>query len=256
MIKDSAFQKVITYKKYQDIYRHKSINGKKVKSIEVILARCLSIVLGVLLLLAIQQCSNTEINDIIRELTKDIAIALIGFLGFIVTGLAILTSAISNKVVNIIKNMGKIEKIERILLSFYLLGFVTATSAVALLSLYIISYFTKSINYIILFSLSVISIYHIVFILYYSVALIGNCIEIFFIINNIGEEKETKFTNEQKIKYDSFRLLALERIVLMNGDINQVKEYRRIIEEAIQSQCIDDREKEAMMLYIKEVFGE
>ena len=64
--------------------------------------------------------------------------ALIGFLGFIVTGLAILTGAISSKVVKHLQDRNKMLPLEKILLSFYLLGLISAFEILFIIFLHFI----------------------------------------------------------------------------------------------------------------------
>lgn len=72
---------------------------------------------------------HEDVNDIIGRLDSiitGIGFAMIGFLGFVVTGLAILTGAISSKIVKRLQVRKKLDALERILLSFYLLESVCA----------------------------------------------------------------------------------------------------------------------------------
>ena len=64
--------------------------------------------------------------------------ALIGFLGFIVTGLTILTGAISSKVVKHLQDRNKMLPLEKILLSFYLLGLISTFEILFIIFLHFI----------------------------------------------------------------------------------------------------------------------
>lgn len=89
-INDTSFQKIFTLKKYQDLYDFSSLECR------------ISLITTLLLNFVFVICAhyigldNTVSKYI--EMLDNIGISLIGFLGFIVTGLAILTGAISSKV--------------------------------------------------------------------------------------------------------------------------------------------------------------
>jgi hypothetical protein len=80
---------------------------------------------------------DTFINNGILFI-DNIGMALIGFLGFIVTGLAILTGAISSKVVKHLQDRNKMLPLEKILLSFYLLGLISAFEILFIIFLHFI----------------------------------------------------------------------------------------------------------------------
>ena len=215
MIKDISFNKIIKYKKYKDLYDRKTIEVKA-----ALMGACL---ISILIIICIYDNTLDNINNIFSALTKDIAIALIGFLGFTVAGLAILTGVISKKEVMIISQRNKVEVLERILLSFYLLGITTAVAIVGLFSFFIIS--SSNLNYyivevaIITFILS----YIIIFIIFYAVKLIGNCLEIFFIVNGSLLSYENKGVNVKEL-YNSYRLTALETVCLKKMEEQDVNE--------------------------------
>lgn len=235
MIRDSSFSDIIKYKKYKDLCN--------IKSIEVIVAFFSSIIFTFLLYIIISNSNYEDINNLIRSLTKDIAIALIGLLGFIVTGLAILTSAISNKLMNILREKQKIQVIERILLSFYLLGFIIGITILIQIIMYVISFISidiiKPIFYIIVFIIT----YLVVFILFYSIALIGNCVQIFNIIN-IPIKNNSLLTKDDRNLFDSFRISALEKLEFKFSDMSnneKLNEYKKVINELIED--IDNKEQ-------------
>lgn len=90
-IKDSSFKKLREMHKYKDVF--------DCSSLECRIAIIVTLILDILFAI----CSYyMGIDSIVNEcvaLFDSISISLIGFLGFIVTGLAILTGAISSKVV-------------------------------------------------------------------------------------------------------------------------------------------------------------
>lgn len=252
MIKDTSFMDMIKYKKYKDIYNFQSI--------ESIVSLVGSILITIAICTVISQTCNADVNTIIRSLTKDIGIAMIGLLGFIVAGLAILTSAITSKIMNIIKKKDKIAVIERIFLSFYLLSFITAIAIMASFFLYIISFFNSKINYGVLAIVTFIFSYLIIFIIFYSVALLGNCVQIFKIINTFDDvSNQNIISPEDKMLYDSFRITALERIVFLEErftPVQKVAEYKKVLIMLIDSECKDEIQRKHIKDYINKCFGD
>lgn len=103
--RDSSFKKIIEYKKYKDLYDFSSIECRI--SIFVVL------IMNILFRISTNESAiNEVISDYISYLDS-IGMALIGFLGFIVTGLAILTGAISSKVVKRLQERNKIQSLEK-----------------------------------------------------------------------------------------------------------------------------------------------
>lgn len=119
---DITFKNLLKYKKYKDVY--------DIKSLEVIVSFITAITMVLFIIATFKYIDLEDFNTIIRTLSQGISITLIGFIGFIVTGLAILTSAISNKLMNIIHKKKQTENIEKILISFYFLGLVVGISII------------------------------------------------------------------------------------------------------------------------------
>lgn len=249
MIKDTSFQHIKKYKKYKDIFN--------LKSIEVIVSLLSSVFLVAIILIVVNDLNYDDINNLIRTLTKDIAIALIGLLGFIVTGLAILTSAISNKLMNIVYHKKKVHVIEKILLSFYFLGLVIGVTILLDFILYIISFLNVKVNIILLSIVAFISAYLVIFILFYSIALIGNCVQIFNMIN-IPIHEDSELRKEDRQLFDSFRVSALERIVFISDSLSgaeKVEEYKKIMTILIED-LNDEEQKKILKTYLDYHLGE
>lgn len=249
MIKDSSFDDIKKYKKYRDLYDKKSI--------EFFVSLVSAIIVTILLTIIIKQTNIDDANSIIRSLTKDIAIALIGLLGFVVTGLAILTSAISNKLMNIMYQKGKVDHIKKILLSFYLLSFCIGVCILLDIFFYIISFCNSSINMYVFAIVTFICTYLSVFIIFYSIALVGNCVQIFSIINS-PIVLETKLSKEEKEIFDSFRITTIEKIVFLMDTLDpksRINMYRSTMIQLIDNNFDDDIKKAKMKKYLYEHIG-
>lgn len=252
MIKDTSFKDIMRYKKYKDVYDFKSI--------EAVVSLVGSIIITITIAIVISHANIYDVNTLIRSLTKDIGIALIGLLGFVVTGLAILTSAISNKIMNIITKKNKLEIIIRILSSFYLLSFIIASVVLLSLFFYIISFLNMDINLIFLIITTLVLSYLIIFIFFYAVSLVGNCIQIFKIINMIDDrDNNNNLSTEEKDLYNNFRIIAIERILFLIDQLSpkkRIEEYKKVISALIDEECKDELQKQRIKNYMNSLFGD
>lgn len=245
-VKDSSYKKLFELEKYKDLYDFSSLE-------------CRIAVIGVILLdIVFAVCSfSVGVDETVIKavsLLDDIGIALIGYIGFTVSALAILTGAISSKVVNIIKTRNKMVVLERILLSFYLMGIVCA--AVVLVAL--ILHFTVEIPVASIFIINLIGIsilsYFIIFILFYSVKLIGNCLELFYIVN--GYELLDEEKTDYKAIYNNYRITAIEKVNLSNTSIEKVNEYKEVVKQLIETDNRSEEEIKVLLEMHKSQFGD
>ena len=242
MIKDTSFEKIKKYRKISDCFDRSSL--------ECNIAFYGAFLFCVILYVMIKNSEISSINNMFVTMTKDVSIALIGFLGFTVSGLAILTGVISQKVVQKISQVNKRERLEKILLSFYLLGIVIAFTILGLLFAYIFSLSDLYYNIGVVLILAFIFAYLVIFILFYSVKLIGNCLEIFFIVNS---DEEIGESNSLKQIYNAYRLTALESVCLKHVGADGVNEYKRIVKEEVD---LSTKHKEDLLDMYKEHFNE
>ena len=239
-VRDTSFSKFKKYKKYQDIYDFESI--------ECIVAAASTILVFIIMLWLY---SLKDFNEIVNEcmpLLDSIAVGLVGLLGFIVTGLAILTGSISNKVIKFLFERNTQDILERLLLSFYLLGFVSACMVLFIIILHIVSYAPINASPIIVILISLVLTYTIIFVIFYAVKLIGNCLEIFYIVNSLPPNEKVTDKSKSEIdaciqKYNRYRIIALEKIELSNLPSESLKEYISIIREQINSDTNSENEK-------------
>lgn len=120
-------------------------------------------------------------NELFQNLSLNIALSLIGLLGFTISGLAVFTGTITNKLVKYIDNDNKGHRIINILYSFYFIGGVDALEILLLLMVYLITYsdllFHVPLTYVCFFIIE----YLLNFIILYSVSLLGTCIKLFLV---------------------------------------------------------------------------
>lgn len=244
LMKDTSFSKLFKYKKYKDLLDFCSI--------ECVVALVSAVLMEVIFLVTERFIGiDTFVNETIL-FVDSIGMALIGFLGFIVTGLAILTGAISSKVVKRLQDRGKSQALEKLLLSFYLLGIISAFGILVIFFLHFISLMPISSIFIVDIIFIPILVYIIVFIIFYAVKLIGNCLELFYIVN--GMQIIESEADDLKNNYNSYRILALEKIGLSNTSIETVESYKNIIIELINMDNIPEQEKKIYLEMVKKQF--
>lgn len=246
-MKDVSFAKLKTLKKYKDLVDFKSI--------ECVVALISTIIFdGIIVVWNCYENCNDIVNEMVT-LIDALGIALIGFLGFIVTGLAILTGAISSKIVKRLQVRNKMESLDRILLSFYLVGIVSAFIVLLSLVLHFIIALPMDAHLVLVIIVSTIYSYFFVFTVFYAVKLIGNCLELFLIINEmqILEENEDF---RYKMKYNDYRLMALEKLGLSKTSEETVKLYKKCIYELIIMDETSEVEKTIYTNMLKRQFGE
>ena len=97
-----------------------------------------------------------------------------------------------------------------------------------------------------------VNVYIFTFIIFYAVKLIGNCLEIFYIVNNmqILVEKQEDSIN----KYNAYKVRALEDILLKNNGINMIDEYRKNIKKMIESDKLSEEEQQLVLVHFYEQF--
>ena len=238
---DSATQKVKKYKKYQDFWDFKSF--------ECLCSLLGAIITTVLFFLMLKKNDIGEVIDLWGEIAESIATELIGYLGFTVAGLAILTGIISQKILSKISRKRKNENLEKILLSFHFLGIIIAIEMLFLFWVFFLTTTNLRLFIPVAIILCFILTYTFCFILFYSVRLIGCCLEIFFIVNGAEDEVDEKYLFEI---YSSYRVTALERILLSKQGPEDLEKYKKIILE----QCEAGIYPEEMKSYAKEQWGE
>lgn len=243
-INDTSFQKIFTLKKYQDIYDFSSLECK--------VALISSILLDIIFIICVCHIGLDNTVGKCIEMLDNIGFSLIGFLGFIVTGLAILTGAISSKVVRRFQNGNKMASLERILLSFYLIGIISAFLVITAFILHFVAIIPiHSIWFIDITLLSFLS-YFTIFTIFYAVKLIGNCLELFYIINSMQLPDDNPI--DYKAKYNNYRITALEKVELSVTSISQVQNYKQTVKELIENDDISLEERQILLRMHKEHF--
>lgn len=167
-------------------------NTKKYKEFyygpEALMAFLLSIVVSIIFIKIFKDIDNNKFNEMIRNVLMNLSIALIGMLGFIVGGLAILSGTIPNKIIKKIEKENKIKSLIGIFFSFYFIGSLIGISICGFLTMYLLTYIDLPINDKYVGTISFIFSYLFTFNIFYAIALLGTCIKIFMVNYRFSEE--------------------------------------------------------------------
>lgn len=99
--------------------------------------------------------------------------------------------------------------------------------------------------------------YFITFFIFYAVKLIGNCLELFYIISNmqiINDMQESSIV-DIKQKYNNYRIMALEKVVLTNKLIS-IDHYADEIKTMIETDDLSNQERILCLEMHKKQFNE
>lgn len=178
--RDSSFSRMLELKKYKSLY--------DVSSLEVIFSILSTFIFLLLFPLISDYGEKISVLEKLVAFYDSIGMAMIGFLGVIIAGLAISIALISNKVFNYIKENNHLNAIESLLYGFYLLGFITAVQIIIMVVLHIVSMtnipITRAI-FIIDEVIGSILVYLFTFSMFYTVKLIGVGLQLFEILNEM-----------------------------------------------------------------------
>lgn len=165
-------------------------------------------ILGVAILICMEFYNKFNMYE---EPVKNILVcligALIGLLGFSLSGIAIIVSLFTREEEKLISEINGKESIKVILLSYSFLAVNIGIQCVVAIFIYLVMSGDMPIcKQYFFWILTFVEIYHIVFIIFYTIALVKNCIKLYeikTIYKRIEDEKKSihDITNEIKIDY-------------------------------------------------------
>jgi len=245
-VADSSYKKMIEMGKVKDLYDFSSIECR--------VAVIGTIILDIVFIVCSIYVGVDEMAIRCVAILDNIGIELIGFLGFTVSALAILTGAISSKVVKMLKSRDKMVALERILLSFYLMGMICAAEILIAFVLHFLVQIPVHSVFIINIAIMSAMSYLTIFVIFYSVKLIGNCLELFYIVNSFDLIDDNKINYKER--YNDYRIVALEKVQLSESSLEKVEEYKETLKVLIKENATSDAELQILLKMHREHFGE
>lgn len=176
---------LIDTKKYRELY----------KPNEAKLAIILAAIFTSIIFFLNESIDNFEMTNLLKNIFSILISGLIGLLGFLVTGLAMMASIITKKSVENIDSLGKTKSLAGILFSFYFEGAMVGFNIIVMLIAYVVLAFPIEIVDSVLMVLTAIIAYTFFFTILYAVTLLGSCINFFFVNvcydHEIGEKTKS-----------------------------------------------------------------
>lgn len=239
---------LLSYYSFKNLYK---IAGKKnpiidIKKFEVYISIIISLFICTIILLVLK--TNYDIEYVIsntRGILVNTAFGLLGLLGFIISGLAIISGTIGVKVTQQLIAKSKFEALLGILFSFYYIGLIIGL----LIFLVIIAYFLLLVNLplnVFLFVLlSFVLSYGLFFCVFYCFSLMGTCINIFVI--NYKHSREVENMDEENVRtaFDNSRINAL-LLILLQKNLTDRQEFIETLTEVIEGDCSEDLKEKVL----------
>lgn len=239
---DEQFNEMKASEKYKEIFAFSTVETRAAFILTLIF-------FAISVALIVVNGKDRFITEIL-ELYNNIGMALIGLLGFSVAGLAILIGVISSKMAHFFKENDVLTNVEDILRSFYFVGFLMAIEIMLIFISYSFSKIEIASIVVVDVIVTMVLTYLFSFILFYSVGLIGNCISMFSLIINVEDGLNRKNENLKEI-YDSYRIVALEYVILVSSDKDKYVKYDEKINELIQKDVRTSAEQKKELFNIQ-----
>ncbi|WP_432664186.1 hypothetical protein R9X47_27100 [Wukongibacter baidiensis] len=202
------FKRFNKYKKWKDI--------TNIKATECILALIFTMLFLALTYFLDLYNGFQYYEEALKNITLYIASALIGMIGIILAGIALMLGLINKDIKRAMEKANGKGVIEGILVSFEFLAFIVAVEIALFFSLYILIYSPKElIPYFLFLPLLALVSYAFFFTIFYTVSLIGNCIRFFTISNmysKIVHEEKNLHTKINEIRIDFILHSILENV--------------------------------------------
>lgn len=136
--------------------------------------------------------NEIKINEILKNLSLYMISSFIGLLGFLISGISIITGTLNAKLVDIIEEYDFVDEIQGILYSFYFIGGFVLLNIVSYIFLYVLAYSENSINNSLIGLITFFMTFLSLFTLIFCLSLIGTCISMVSIVNKLTRLENIK----------------------------------------------------------------
>lgn len=239
-MKNSIFGRFNENKKWNDYFNLKTFECR-------ISLLMVAVIVVTFVILRVYDNFNDFLTPL-QNITIYIASALIGMLGIILAGIAIIIGVLNNNIVKSIEKLNDKGSIQKVLVSFEFLAFNIGIGILIFFLIHIILYSHKGIipEFPFYFVLIIIS-YLFSFIIFYAVSLISNSVRVFFITGLYSD-----IINNEKTIYDLSNEIRIDFILRSILKDTSKEEFLAKLFEMIDSSDIKD--KEAVKTYLKNYY--
>ncbi|MGV8983841.1 hypothetical protein [Clostridium sp.] len=238
------FKRFKKYNKWNDLFAISSLECQSALIFTIII---------LLIVYILKIHSNFQFFEVaIQNVALYIASALIGMIGIILTGIAVIIGMLSKDVVKRIDLLNGINSVDKILVSFEYLTFMIGTQIITFFLIYIILYSpynlpSQTIFYLIFAVLS----YVFIFTIFYTVSLVSNSIKLFFITNTYDEIIKTE--KDLCLEANEIRIDFILNILIENHGIEK-EDFLSELQVFVDKSNI--KEKQAIKNYFTQYYSD
>ncbi|MHB8125655.1 MAG: hypothetical protein ACYDEJ_08465 [Desulfitobacteriaceae bacterium] len=211
-------------------------NIKRFEVFGSIICALISCIFGYLLIV-------TNMVDSITLITQNIllytSMGLLGLLGFLVSGLAIISGTVSNKVASSIDAEGKFNSLISILFSYYFVGAVIAGFVAVFIGTYFLISLEVPLNKLMYIILDLILSYGFFFAIFSSVSLLGTSIDIFRISYLYSKEEKTQMADRVNGSLVDHKIDALTFFLINKFGLTK-EEFHAVLVDCIDRDCPEE----------------
>ena len=175
--KNSFFDFLKNTDTYKDIYWYK----------EALFCLILSCLVTYMLYSLISISPTEQTSEQLRDLLGILIGSLVGLLGFVIGGLALIVGSIGKKMIDFISSQEQFSELLGIVFRFYYIGAVLGITTIIHLVSYIILLLPENFNFILSLIFLLINSYTFLFSLISSIMLMGSCIKLMLLQYRIND---------------------------------------------------------------------
>jgi len=201
---------------------------------------CSLLMTGIIIVFAITNVNDNQVKDIVtttQNILLNSTFGLLGMLGFIISGLAIISGTIGNKVTHQIIQQKKFHSLLSILFSFFYIGRFVGITIILFISSYFIMGISLRFNIYLYGIMSFLLSYCLFFSIFFSVSLLGTCLNI-FTLNFLYSQEDSTTKGEKNVDslFDDIRIDAITAILNRKFNIGE-EEFIQSLIERIETDC-------------------
>ncbi|AGF54768.1 hypothetical protein HMT_4 [Clostridium phage HM T] len=235
-------EKIIENKKYRDFYDYKSSECKISFAIVIIIVLMLSI----LKLDLFENFNNYKPG--FQNITIYVASGLLAMIGIILAGVAFILGLLDDEFKNSIKNVVTGDPIKEIMLSFEFLTINLGFGSVIFFTEHFFLYSNIYINKYTFYIILLFNIYYFSFLVFYTISLIYNSIELYH-IKDIYKEVSR---NEKSI-YDKANEIRIDYILSKILEDKKQEDFLKILFKMVDEMELEDKDK--IKKYFEDYYG-
>ena len=186
-----------------------------------------------------------------QNVTLYIASALIGMIGIILAGIAVIIGLLNKDAFNEIEKINGKNSVDKVLVSFEFLTFIIGTQIIIFFLTYIILYSPFNLPPQIIFYLIFAALFYIfTFTIFYTIGLVSNSIKIFFIkimYNEISENEKNLYLEVNEIRIEFILNTLIEKYGIKKEDF--LSELQTFVNES------NINDKETVKKYLRQYYS-